>query len=57
MEKYLNSLLLPIKEIKELRNNSSFGNSTIFIDAEIKVPYKSAQNIAIYPENDEFKII
>ncbi|CAD8136256.1 unnamed protein product [Paramecium pentaurelia] len=56
-QKYINSITFSINEIKELKLQPSRGNSTLFLDLfNQNIKYKTAYNIAIYPQNSDSDI-
>ncbi|CAD8153824.1 unnamed protein product [Paramecium pentaurelia] len=53
-QKYKSSITFTINEIKELKKKPTLGNSTLFIDLIAdNINYKTASNIAIYPQNSD----
>ncbi|CAK56074.1 unnamed protein product (macronuclear) [Paramecium tetraurelia] len=52
--KYINSMAFSISEIKELKALPARGNSTLLLDLfNQNIEYKTAYNIAIYPQNSD----
>ncbi|CAD8052604.1 unnamed protein product [Paramecium sonneborni] len=56
-QKYINSITFTVNEIKELKLKPCRGNSTLFLDlTNQEIEYRTAQNIAIYPQNSDSDI-